>query len=49
MRTDIESAVTKLARERGYSVVFHKFRVNVKADDITQDVVQELQKMQKKK
>ena len=48
MRTDIESAVTKLARERGYSVVFHKFRVNVKADDITQDVVQELQKMQRK-
>jgi len=47
MRVDMESVVTKLARERKYSVVLHKFRVNVNADDITQDVLQELNKLQK--
>lgn len=32
----------KLAKSRKYTVVFHKYRVNVKADDITQDVINEL-------
>jgi hypothetical protein len=42
MKKDVESAVMKLAKTRGYTVVFHKYRVNVKADDITQDVINEL-------
>jgi Skp family chaperone for outer membrane proteins len=42
MKKDVESAVMKLAKSRHYTVVFHKYRVNVKADDITQDVISEL-------
>jgi hypothetical protein len=37
--------VAKLAKERGYSVVFHKYRTNVSADDITEDVIAGLKKL----
>lgn len=45
IKKDVESIVMKLARQRGYTVVFHKYRVNVKADDLTQDVIKDLQNM----
>ena len=41
---DIESRVTRLAKERGYTIVFNKVKVNVKADDITAEVIKELKK-----
>ena len=44
MKKDVESIITRLARERGYSVIFHKYRVNVSADDITGDVISGLKK-----
>lgn len=45
MKKDMESIVIKLAKERGYSIVFHKYRVNVSADDITGDVISGLKKL----
>lgn len=45
IRNDIESNVTKLAHERQYTIVFHSVKVNIKADDITDDVVKALQNM----
>ena len=36
--------VTRLAKERGYTIVFNKVKVNVKADDITAEVIKELKK-----
>ena len=45
IRNDIESNVIKLAHERQYTIVFHSVKVNIKADDITDDVVQALQNM----
>ena len=45
MKKDAESIVTKLAKERGYTVVFHKYRVNISADDITGDVIAGLKKL----
>lgn len=45
IRNDIESNVIKLARERQYTIVFHSVKVNIKADDITDDVVKALQNM----
>ena len=44
IKKDMESAVVKLAKERHYSVVFHKYRVNVAAEDITGDVIAILKK-----
>ena len=41
---DIENRVTRLAKERGYTIVFNKVKVNVKADDITAEVIKELKK-----
>lgn len=41
---DIESKVTRFAKERGYTIVFNKVKVNVKADDITAEVIKELKK-----
>ena len=38
IRNDIESNVIKLAHERQYTIVFHSVKVNIKADDITDDV-----------
>ena len=45
IRNDIESNVIKLAHERQYTIVFHGVKVNIKADDITDDVVKALQNM----
>jgi hypothetical protein len=46
IKKDMESVVAKLAKERGYSVVFHKYRTNVSADDITEDVIAGLKKLE---
>ena len=45
IRNDIESNVIKLAHARQYTIVFHSVKVNIKADDITDDVVKALQNM----
>lgn len=45
IRNDIESNVIKLAHERQYTIVFQSVKVNIKADDITDDVVKALQNM----
>ncbi len=44
IKKDMESAVLKLSKERHYSVVFYKYRVNISADDITGDVIAILKK-----
>lgn len=41
---DIESQAVKLAHERGYTIVFNKFRVNMKAEDITAAIIKALKK-----
>ena len=41
---DIESQAVKLAHERGYTIVFNKFRVNMKAEDITAALIKALKK-----
>lgn len=41
---DIESQAVKLAHERGYTIVFNKFRVNMKAEDITAAIIKSLKK-----
>lgn len=41
---DIESQAVKLAYERGYTIVFNKFRVNMKAEDITAAIIKALKK-----
>ena len=46
MKKEMESVVIKLAKERGYSIVFHKYRTNVSADDITGDVIAGLKKLE---
>ncbi|MBR1590926.1 MAG: OmpH family outer membrane protein [Acidaminococcaceae bacterium] len=46
IKKDMESVVAKLAKERGYTVVFHKYRTNVSADDITGDVIAGLKKLE---
>jgi hypothetical protein len=46
MKKEMESVVIKLAKERGYSIVFHKSRSNVSADDITGDVIAGLKKLE---
>ncbi|MBR4909140.1 MAG: OmpH family outer membrane protein [Acidaminococcaceae bacterium] len=46
MKKEMESVVLKLAKERGYSIVFHKYRTNVSADDITGDVISGLKKLE---
>ena len=44
---DIASQATKLAHEKGYNVIFKKYKVNVSADDITAKVVENLKKQAK--
>ena len=39
---DIESQVVRLAKERGYTIVFNTFKANIKAEDITQEVIKAL-------
>ena len=46
MKKEMESVVIKLAKERGYSIVFHKYRTNVSAHDITGDVIAGLKKLE---
>lgn len=41
---DIEIQAVKLAHERGYTIVFNKFRVNMKAEDITAAIIKALKK-----
>lgn len=41
---DVESQAVRLAHERGYTIVFNQYKVNVKADDITDDVTRSLKK-----
>lgn len=45
IKKDVESIIVKLAKERRYSVVFHKYRTNVSAQDITGDVISGLKKL----
>ena len=44
---DISSQAMRLAHENSYSVIFKKYKVNIKADDITAKVVENLQKQAK--
>ncbi len=44
MTVDIASAVEKVAKDRRYTVVFKEYKVNVKADDITDDVIAVMRK-----
>ncbi len=46
--SDMDGAVAKIARARGYDVVFREYKVNVRADDITEDVIAEIKKVQGK-
>lgn len=41
---DIESQAVKLAHECGYTIVFNKFRVNMKAEDITAAIIKAMKK-----
>lgn len=45
IKKDIESNVVRLSHERKYTIVFHSVKANVKAEDITEDVIKALQKM----
>ena len=45
IKKETESIVIKLAKERGYSIIFHKYRTNVSADDVTGDVISGLKKL----
>ena len=45
IKKETESIVIKLAKERGYSIVFHEYRTNVAADDVTGDVISGLKKL----
>jgi len=45
--SDIENAAVALAKKRGYGIVLNKFKVNIKADDITDDVIGDLKKIKK--
>ena len=47
IHSDIASQATRLAHEKGYSVIFKKYKVNVRADDITTDIVNHLPKQAK--
>ena len=45
IQQDVGGIVMKLAKEKGYTIVFHKYKANISADDITQPVIQDLQKL----
>lgn len=45
--TDIESVVVRLAQERGYTVVFSECKVNVRADDLTKEIIKEIKNLEK--
>lgn len=46
--SDITSIAAKLAHERGYTIIFNQYKANITADDITDDIIKELQKQQNK-
>jgi len=48
INSDIESIAVKLAKQRGYTIVFNTFKANVSAADITDDVIAELKKLKDK-
>ena len=48
INSDIEGVVVKLAKERGYTIVFNTFKANVSADNITDNVIAELKKLKDK-
>lgn len=48
INNDIESIAIKLAKQRGYTIVFNTFKANVSAADITDDIVVELKKLKDK-
>lgn len=48
INSDIEGVTIKLAKERGYTIVFNTFKANVSASDITNDVIAELKKLKDK-
>lgn len=39
---DIESIAVKLAHERSYTIVFNRYKANIKADDITDEIISQL-------
>lgn len=45
---DIEASVMDLVKENGYTIVFNNFKVNIKADDITDKVINLLAKKHNK-
>ena len=45
IKKDTESIFFKLAKARGYSIIFRKYRTNVSADDVTGDVISGLKKL----
>ena len=45
--SDITSIAAKLAHERGYTIIFNQYKANAAADDITEDIIKELQKQNK--
>lgn len=45
---DIEGIASKLAAERGYKIIFKDYKVNLKAEDITADVVREIKNTKNK-
>ena len=47
IHSDISSQAARLAHEKGYSVIFKKYKVNVSAADITSQVVENLPKQVK--
>ena len=47
IHSDISSQAARLAHEKGYSVIFKKYKVNVSAADITSQVVESLPKQVK--
>lgn len=49
MTVDIAAAVEKVAKDRRYTVVFKEYKVNVRADDITEDVIAIMQKENQEK
>ena len=46
IKKETESVVLKIAKERGYSIVFHKYRISISADDMTGDVISGLKKLE---
>lgn len=48
INSDIEGLAIKLAKERGYTIVFNTYKANVSAEDITNDIIINLKKIKNK-